>query len=35
MKFSKSKLPGVFIIDIEPMSDERGMFARCWCKEGI
>jgi len=33
MKFSKTRLPGVFIIDIEPITDERGMFARCWCKE--
>ncbi len=33
MKFSETHLPGVFIIDIEPIHDERGMFARCWCKK--
>jgi len=33
MKFSKCKLPGVFVIDIEPIKDERGMFARLWCKD--
>jgi dTDP-4-dehydrorhamnose 3,5-epimerase len=33
MKFSETKLPGVFVIDIEPVMDERGMFARLWCKD--
>ena len=33
MKFSESKLQGCFIIDIEPTLDERGLFARCWCKD--
>ncbi len=33
MKFSETRLPGVFLIDIEPMADERGMFARAWCKD--
>jgi dTDP-4-dehydrorhamnose 3,5-epimerase len=33
MKLSNSPLPGVFVIDIEPIKDDRGMFARCWCKD--
>lgn len=33
MKFTQTKLPGVFIVDIEPASDERGFFARSWCKD--
>ena len=32
MKFSETPLPGAFVIDIEPMQDERGFFARSWCK---
>lgn len=32
MKFFETKLPGVFEIDLEPLSDERGFFARSWCK---
>ena len=31
MIFTETKLPGVFIIDIEPISDERGFFARTFC----
>ncbi len=33
MKFSQTNLPGVILIDVEPINDERGMFARVWCKE--
>jgi len=33
MKFLQTNIPGVFLIDIEPITDERGMFARLWCKE--
>jgi dTDP-4-dehydrorhamnose 3,5-epimerase len=25
-------LPGAFVIDVEPLSDERGFFARTWCQ---
>jgi dTDP-4-dehydrorhamnose 3,5-epimerase len=32
MKFSETKLPGAFIIELEPIPDERGFFARSWCK---
>ena len=30
MIFSKTRLPGVFIIDVEPAHDLRGFFARTW-----
>lgn len=32
MIFAEAKLPGVFVIDIEPLEDERGFFARAWCE---
>jgi len=31
--FQGTKLPGVFQIDIEPHTDERGFFARSWCRK--
>jgi len=31
MKFQETKLSGVFEIQIEPIADERGFFARSWC----
>ena len=33
MKFSPTVLAGACIIDIEPVPDERGFFARSWCRE--
>jgi len=33
MIFTEIKLAGGFIIDIEPISDERGFFARTFCKK--
>jgi dTDP-4-dehydrorhamnose 3,5-epimerase len=33
MIFTETKLPGVFIIEIEKREDERGFFARAWCKK--
>jgi dTDP-4-dehydrorhamnose 3,5-epimerase len=32
MTFSETRLRGVFVIDIEKLEDERGFFARTWCK---
>lgn len=32
MKFTETSLKGAFIIDLEPVNDERGMFARAWCQ---
>ena len=33
MKFLATKLKDVFEIHIEPHNDERGFFARSWCRE--
>ncbi len=33
MNFHKTKLPGVFKIQLERKSDERGFFARTWCRD--
>ena len=33
MKFSPAGLVGAYVIDIEPVLDERGFFARSWCRE--
>ncbi|MCB2359371.1 dTDP-4-dehydrorhamnose 3,5-epimerase [Clostridium estertheticum] len=33
MIFRETKLNGAYIIEIEPIEDERGFFARSWCKE--
>jgi dTDP-4-dehydrorhamnose 3,5-epimerase len=35
MKFSETALPGVFLVDIEPREDERGFFARLWCRDEL
>ena len=33
MRFSRTNLPGAFIVDIERHADERGFFARTWSAE--
>lgn len=33
MKFSELKLKGAFLIELEPFKDERGSFARQFCKK--
>jgi dTDP-4-dehydrorhamnose 3,5-epimerase len=33
LRFSKTLVPGVFLIELEPIEDERGFFARTWCAE--
>lgn len=33
MKFQRSKIPDVWIIEQERFADERGYFARTWCAE--
>lgn len=33
MNFCDTKLPGVFEIRVDPRHDERGFFARSWCKK--
>ena len=32
MKFAKTSLPGVWIIELEPREDERGFLARTYCE---
>jgi dTDP-4-dehydrorhamnose 3,5-epimerase len=32
VRFTETKLAGAFVIDPEPASDERGFFARTWCR---
>lgn len=32
MIFTAAPLPGAYVIDLEPFSDERGWFARTYCK---
>lgn len=33
MKFTETNLPGAYIIELEPLQDERGFFARGFCKK--
>ena len=33
MKFEQTYLKGAYIIELEAIYDERGFFARSWCKE--
>lgn len=32
VKFIETSLPGAYIIELEPVVDERGFFARTWCE---
>ena len=33
MKFVCAPLEGAYVIEVEPIFDERGFFARTWCRE--
>jgi dTDP-4-dehydrorhamnose 3,5-epimerase len=33
VKFTETALQGAYIVDVEPIEDERGFFARSWCRE--
>jgi dTDP-4-dehydrorhamnose 3,5-epimerase len=33
MIFTETTLKGAFVVDPEPVQDERGMFARTWCQK--
>ena len=33
MRFTETKVAGAFLIEPEPVADERGFFARIWCRE--
>jgi dTDP-4-dehydrorhamnose 3,5-epimerase len=32
MQFSETPIKGAFVIDTEPIADERGSFSRLWCE---
>src|SRR5919112_1799241 len=33
MRFTETKVAGAFLVEPEPIADERGFFARTWCRE--
>ncbi len=33
MIFTETKLPGTYLISPEPVTDDRGFFARTWCQQ--
>ena len=33
MRFEQTKLPGAWIVDISPLTDHRGLFARTFCHQ--
>ena len=33
MKFTETKLKGAFVVELTKLTDERGFFARSWCKQ--
>lgn len=33
MKFSPVKIKGAFVVDLQPIADERGFFARAYCEK--
>ena len=33
MRFTETKVAGAFLIEPQPIADERGFFARTWCRE--
>ena len=35
MIFTATQLDGVWLIDLEPREDERGFFARIWCRQEL
>ena len=35
MRFTETKIQGTFIIDIDPITDSRGYFARTWCTKEL
>jgi dTDP-4-dehydrorhamnose 3,5-epimerase len=35
MIFTETELPGAYLVDLEPREDERGFFARAWCRDEL
>ena len=35
MRFAETKVAGAYLIELEPIADERGFFARTFCRRGV
>jgi dTDP-4-dehydrorhamnose 3,5-epimerase len=35
MRFTETKIQGVYVLEIEPRPDERGFFGRAWCRREL
>jgi dTDP-4-dehydrorhamnose 3,5-epimerase len=35
VRFVETSLPGAYILELEPREDERGFFARTWCRDEL
>jgi dTDP-4-dehydrorhamnose 3,5-epimerase len=35
MRFAPTKLPGAYLLELERREDERGFFARTWCRDEL
>jgi dTDP-4-dehydrorhamnose 3,5-epimerase len=35
VRFVETRLPGAFLVELEPREDERGSFSRTWCREEL
>ena len=35
MQFAATPLPGVFVIELKKLADDRGFFARAWCRDTL
>ena len=35
MRFLETKLAGAYLVELEPRDDERGSFARTWCRDEL
>ncbi len=35
MRFTETTLPGVLLVDLDKREDERGFFARLWCRDEL
>ena len=33
MRFNETAIPGAYLVEIEALADERGFFARSWCRD--
>jgi dTDP-4-dehydrorhamnose 3,5-epimerase len=35
MRFQETEIRGAWVIDVEPIEDQRGLFARVWCRREL